>query len=292
MSLCQHAADTQRDKFMPIMFNTILLAADFRLADVRLLRHKDKRAAKGRTPYELWRDNRPQFDLYQATQSVGNENKLKAPYWASFVGTPSDETLFVGIYGVKNPRILKQDTPKPHMDGVDKAGSCHVYDLTLEQRFADLLGKLLIDWGPGDRAWIQRADQQDKRITELRTEFKEPDFPGLLNFIESLSRLDKLPKGWIAVLQFSRGIYLLTCRRTKEQYVGSATGEGGFWNRWQDYIQTGHGGDVALKSRDPSDYQVSILEVAGTASTMDDIIKMERRWKSKLQSREMGLNRN
>ena len=50
VSLCQHAADTQRDKFMPIMFNTILLAADFRLADVRLLRHKDKRAAKGHTP--------------------------------------------------------------------------------------------------------------------------------------------------------------------------------------------------------------------------------------------------
>jgi hypothetical protein len=277
---------------MPIMFNTILLAADFCLADVRLLRHKDKRAAKGRTPYELWRDDRQQFDLYQATQSVGNRNKLRALYWASFVGTPSDETLFVGIYGVKNPRLLEQDTPKPHMDGVDEAGSCDVYDLMLEQKLGDLVGKLLIDWGPGDRAWIQRADQQDKRITELRTEFKEPDFPGFLNFIEPLSRLDKLPKGWIAVLQSSKGIYLLTCPKTKEQYVGSATGEGGFWRRWQEYIQTGHGGNVALKSRDPSDYQASILEVAGTASTMDDdIIKMEERWKSKLQSREMGLNR-
>lgn len=277
---------------MPIMFNTILLAADFRLADVRLLRHKDTRATRGRTPYELWRDNRQQFDLYQATQSIENRNRLRAPYWASFVGTPSDETLFVGIYSVKNRRLLEQDTPKPHMDGVDKADSCDVYDLTLEHPLSDLVGKLLIDWGPGDRVWIQRADRQDKRITELRTEFKEPDFPGFLNFIEPLSRLDKLPKSWIAVLQSSKGIYLLTCPKTKEQYVGSATGEEGFWRRWQDYIQTGHGGDVALKSRDPSDYRVSILEVAGTASTMDDIIKMERRWKSKLQSQEMGLNRN
>ena len=82
------------------------------------------------TPYELWRDNPQQFDLYQATQSVKNESKLRAPYWASFVGIPSDETLFVGIYGVKNRRLLEQDTPKPHMDGVDEAGSCHVYDLT------------------------------------------------------------------------------------------------------------------------------------------------------------------
>jgi hypothetical protein len=277
---------------MPIMFNTILLAADFRLADVRLLRHKDKRAAKGRTPYELWRDDRQRFDLYQATQSLGNRNRLRAPYWASFVGTPSGETLFVGVYGVKNQRLLEQDTSMPHMDSVDVAGSCDVYDLTLEQKLDDLIGKLLIDWGAGDRAWIQRADQQDKRITELRTEFKEPDFPGFLNFIEPLSRLDKLPKGWRDVLQSSQGIYLLTCPRTKEQYVGSATGEGGFWRRWQDYIQTGHGGDVALKSRDPSDYQVSILEVAGTASTDADILKMEGQWKLKLQSREMGLNRN
>jgi len=79
---------------------------------------------------------------------------------------------------------------------------------------------------------------------------------------------------------------------TKEQYVGSATGENGFWQRWEEYVQTGHGGDVALRRRDPSDYHVSILEVAGTASTVDDIVNMEQRWKLKLQSREMGLNRN
>jgi len=49
---------------------------------------------------------------------------------------------------------------------------------------------------------------------------------------------------------------------------------------------------AALKSRDPSDYQVSILEVAGTVATPDDIIQMETLWKSKLQSRELGLNKN
>ncbi|CAG1016736.1 hypothetical protein ANAEL_05801 [Anaerolineales bacterium] len=277
---------------MPIMFNTILLDAGFNLGGVRLLRHKDRRAAKGRTPYELWRDDRQQFDLYQSTQSIKNGSRLNAPYWASFVGTPGDETLFVGIYEVKNQRLLEQDTPKPHMDGADEAGSCHVYDITLEHRLGDLAGKLLIDWGPGDRAWIQRADQQNKQIIELRTAFREPEFPGFLNFVGSLSGLDKLPKSWIAVLQSSKGVYLLTCPKTKEQYVDSAYGEGGFWCRWQIHAQTGYGDAVALKSRDPSDYQVSILEVAGTASTSDDILRMESRWKLKLQSREMGLNRN
>jgi hypothetical protein len=274
------------------MFNSILQAAGFDLGEVRLLRHKDQRAAKGRSPYELWRDNRQQFDVYQAHQGFIHESKLRAPYWASFVGTPGDETLFVGIYAVKNQRLLEQDTPMSHTGEVAAAGSGHVYDLTLEPRLGDLIGRLLIDWGAGDRAWIQRADRQNKPITELRTEFKELDFPGFYNFIEPLSRLERLPQSWIAVLQSSQGIYLLTCPRTKEQYVGSATGEGGFWRRWQNYIQTGHGGDIALKSRDPSDYQISILEVAGTAATTDDILRMEALWKAKLQSREMGLNRN
>lgn len=49
---------------------------------------------------------------------------------------------------------------------------------------------------------------------------------------------------------------------------------------------------MGLKSRDPSDYQVSILEVAGSAATVEEIREMEKLWKQKLQSREMGLNRN
>lgn len=277
---------------MPIMFNTILRAAGFDPADVRLLRHQDGGAEKGRTPYELWRDNRPQFETYQSLQSFANQVKLAAGFWASFVGTPAGETLFVGIYGVSNLRVNECDVPTPHRDGVDEAGTCNAYDLTLDPRLSDLIGRLLVEWGPGTRTWIQRADNQDKQVTELRTEFKEPDFPGFLNLILTLSKMDGLPTSWATALKSSRGIYLLTCPSTREQYVGAATGEGGFWARWQDYVRTGHGGNAALKSRDPSDYQISILEVAGTAATIDEIFAMEARWKAKLQSREMGLNRN
>jgi hypothetical protein len=280
------------DIAMPIMFNTILKAADFRLADVRLLRHKDKRAAKGRSPYEMWRDDMPRFDLYQSIHGIKKRHKLVKPYWAVFVGTPDDETLFVGMYAIKYMGLLKRDTPRPHMAGVDKAGRWDAYKVTLESRLQDLIGRLVIDWGLGTRAWIQRADKQDKPIKELRAEFKEPEFPGFLNFSSALSKLHDLPKDWITALQSSRGVYLLTCPKTKEQYVGSAYGDDGFWHRLDEYVQTGHGGNVALKSRDRSNYQVSILEVAGSAATIEDILEMEGRWKSKLQSREMGLNRN
>jgi len=217
---------------------------------------------------------------------------LTAPYWASFVGTPDGETLFVGIYRVQYRGLLEKDTPRPIMAEVDLAGTRDVYDLTVDDACCDLIDRLFIDWGSGTRAWIQRADSQNKAVKELRLEFKEPLFPGFLNFIQPLSKLDGLPKSWITLLEFSRGIYLLTCPRTKEQYVGAAYGADGFWQRRQCYVQTGHGGNIALKSRDPSDYQVSILEVAGSGHTTDDILAMEQLWKRKLQSQEMGLNRN
>lgn len=277
---------------MPLRFNTILQAEGFDPVQVRLLRHKDNRADKGRGPYELWRDNPEKFERYQEVHSVRREAHLRAAYWAAFVGSPADETLFVGMYKVAGQTLLEVDRPMIHTEGVDLAGTCHIYSLVSEPRMRDLIGKLLIEWGPGDRSWIQRPDRQDKVVVELRREFKDPPFPGYLHFVQSLSELQALPPGWIDVLRAARGIYLLTCPKTREQYVGSATGDGGFWRRWLDYAASGHGGNVGLKSSDPSDYRVSILEVAGTAATLDDILKVETLWKRKLQSIEMGLNRN
>ena len=277
---------------MPIMLNSILRDANLPLPDVRLIRHKDNQAKKGCTPYELWRDRRHQFELYQSIQSVANRPKFAAPYWAVFVVNHRDETLFAGLYAAKYCGLLERDTPMPHSDEIALAGSYDVYDLKLLDILHDLSGKLFIEWGLGAIAWVQYADRSDKRVTELHKAFKEPEFPGYLNFIKHLSELESLPSSWISALKSSHGVYLLTCPRTKEQYVGSANGEDGFWGRWQNYIQTGHGGNQALMSRNPSDYQVTILEVAGTSATKEDIGKMEGRWQRKLRSMEMGLNRN
>jgi hypothetical protein len=278
---------------MAILFNSVLQQNDIDPANVILVRHQDQRAAPGRTPYELWRDNRPAFEHYQSTQSIANRPRLsRASVWASFVGTPDGATMFVGLYAARYVGLLAEDTPWTYADGIDLAGSCDSYDLRRDDRFADLEGKLFIEWGAGARSWVQRADRQNKPVIELRPDFKEPEFPGFLNLIVPLSKVAAFPKSWIEVLKNATGVYLLTCPRTKEQYVGSAYGSEGFWHRWMDYAMTGHGGNVALKSREPSDYQVAILEVAGSNIQIEDIVAMETRWKRKLQSGEMGLNRN
>ena len=278
---------------MPLLFNSLLAQLGLSPENVILLRHQDKRSTPGRTPYELWRDNRPAFENYQSCQTVENRSKFsRASYWASFVATPNGDTMFVGLYSAAYRGVLTEDTPKPQNDEVDLAGSCDVYNLEIDSRAIDLEGRVFIEWGDGTRAWVQRADNQNKLIIEVRPKFQEPEFPGFLNFTEPLSKIAGLPKSWIAILKEATGVYLLTCPKTKEQYVGSASSCEGFWRRWMEYVLTGHGGNIALKSREPSDYQVSILEVAGSASNTDDILKMESKWKMKLQSREMGLNKN
>jgi hypothetical protein len=251
------------------------------------------RAEKGRTPFELWRFDRPAFEAYQSHQAINRRSHfIRASFWASFVGTPTGETLFVGVYRAAYRGVLDHDRPMPHMQGVDLAGSCDVFDLEKQPAFDDLSGRLTIEWGEGARAWIQRAELQNKPVAEIRKRDADPEFPGFLNFMATLSQIEALPLTWIATFKASRGVYLLTCPKTRERYVGMAAGQSGFWQRWMEYKQTGHGGNVALKSRDPSDYQVSVLEVAGTAATDADIAAMETRWKLKLQSRDMGLNRN
>ncbi len=276
---------------MPIMFNSILAEEGLDLRDVILIRHQDQKS--NRSPFELWRDNRSGFELYQSHQGFKRRRSFqRAKQWASFVAAPGAKTMFVGLYQAKYHGILDHDSPLPHRNEVERAGNCDVYDLALDPRFSDFDGKLFVDWGEGARAWVQRADRQDKRVTELRLKFEEDPFPGFMNFIQPLSTIEALPQNWSAVLKSSAGVYLLTCPKTKEQYVGSVTGREGFWQRWQDYCRNGHGGNVALKSRDPSDYQITILEVAGSFATDHEILEMESRWKQKLQSKEMGLNRN
>ncbi|HEY4933227.1 MAG TPA: GIY-YIG nuclease family protein [Terriglobales bacterium] len=278
---------------MPIMFNTLLIEAGLSLSDVRLLRHVDQRSRKGLTPYELWRDDRAAFDTYQSIQRIESKGAFGgANYWASFAGTEEGETLFLGLYKVEFCGLLDHDVPTPNRDDVDKAGTCHYYNTAGADLLKEYVGKLVIDWGSGTRTWIQRPDRQNKPIVELRRENRDPDFPGFSAFVKPLSRIEGLPRGWKEVLRSSRGIYLFTCPRTREQYVGSASGDNGFLGRWLSYVQSGHGGNEGLKSREPSDYQVSILEVAGSAATTEEIREMESLWKTKLQSREMGLNRN
>ncbi len=278
---------------MPFDFNLFLQGYGIRPADVRLLRHQSG-PHDGRTPYTLWRDAPDQFVVYQSVQTAQNRSRLNAPYWASFVVTPAQLTLFVGLFQVERLGECPADMTDP-LRQVPVSIGARDLDLYRQQEAVeccDFAGRVFVDWGLGTRTWIQLAAKQPKPITEITRVFREDEFPGYVHFISKLSVVETLPSTWLTALGAAKGVYLLTCPATKEQYVGAATSEGGFLSRWLGYVRDGHGGNVGLKSRDRSDYQVSILEVCGSAASEREILGAEQLWKAKLQSKEMGLNRN
>lgn len=151
--------------------------------------------------------------------------------------------------------------------------------------------RILIDWGPGGRAWFQWADRRSKQILELRLQPQEPPFPGFSRFRSRISEIPTFPQSWLGALEGVRGVYLLVSEQG-DQYIGSATGADGFIGRWRSYLANGHGGNVLLRNRGYRDYDVSILEVASPDMSLIDILGREAHWKDKLGVRAHGLNAN
>lgn len=198
--------------------------------------------------------------------------------------------MFAGLYSARYLGRLQSDRPSHDGKGIDKAGELDEYDVQLDDRLAEFRGLLFLEWGPQHIRIAQEADRNDKAIVALRLKQDEPEWPGHLKFICQLSAIPNMPARWIDILKASKGIYLLSCGETKEQYVGLADGVDGFFGRWMQYYRDGHGGNVRLKRRTrPSDYQVCILQVGGSGERLLDL---ETLWKAKLQTREMGLNGN
>lgn len=271
-----------------LSFKGLLQDAGFDPEQVNLLRHCPSGIID---PYGAWRADRHRFESYQSVQSVKGRSYFRRPHWASFAPTRDGRTFFLGIYDAHMARPVEAGEIDPLTGEVLREGQADRYDCSLRSELGEYVGRLVIDWGSGTRSWGQKGTT-DKPIIELLRAIEEPKFPGYLALVETLSAIPAIPSRWADFLREGRGVYLLTCPRTKEQYVGKADGEDGFWGRWMSYTATGHGGNVRLKSRDRSDYQVSILEVAGSSASAADILRMEIRWKEKLQTREMGLNGN
>lgn len=277
-----------------LRFNMLLHEVGIDPGEVRLLRHQTGLPDR-RTPFDLWRARIEDFEHYQSYQLIKEREKFRARYWASFVGLADGRTLFVGLYEVGDPEPVTQDRALAETGQFMPAGTFDYYAPRRSDQLFDLAGRLYVDWGggpSGKRAWKQRADRQDKVVSELHRDLRVLPYPGHMQLMAPLSIIADAPSDWIAVLSAARGVYLLTCPRTGELYVGSAVGGQGFWGRWMNYEADGHGGNVAFITRERSDWTVSILQLAGSADTVDDILAMEALWKAKLASRTFGLNRN
>lgn len=277
-----------------LRFNMLLHDVEIDPADVRLLRHQPV-LGNGVTLIDRFNNDRGALLAWQSIQSRRRRTHLAAPYWTSFLGTPHGKTVFEGLYKVAEVWPLDEAMVEPLTGELLPAGTCGHHLLDVVPDFEAYAGKLLIEWGggaSGKRAWVQRANNQNKPINAiLECPFEQP-FPGYLAFRHVIGSLGSLPANWIEHLRNARGVYLLSCLASGRLYTGSATGGDGFWGRWQDYRLTAHGGNQGLMGQDTGLFMVSILQVAGSADTNDEILTLEQIWKDKLLTRTFGFNHN
>lgn len=263
---------------------------------VKLVRHKD-----GRNDIEdLIR--RGLFEKYQQFQ--GDTIFDGCDQIVAFVGEHGTKSRFVGVFDVGARRPARV-TPE-FADGQPPAwlrGAKYWYPTSRRKKFDDLQNRLVIDWGLGTRAWHQWF--VDREVLEIRAKGRSlPPFRDYLQInltFRQLTELRRYPEAhqdWITGLSAVGGVYLIVSTVTGQQYVGSATGGGGIWQRWQTYAKTGHCRNSRLvelcasDQRHPEAFTFSILEAFSRTTARDAALAQEAFFKRKLGSRAFGLNEN
>jgi len=109
----------------------------------------------------------------------------------------------------------------------------------------------------------------------------------------SWSDIAVLPSRWKAALSQWRGVYLIFDKSDGKSYVGSAYGANNVLGRWINYATSGHGGNRLLKSREPQNFQFTILQRVSPDMEPGDVVRLEGTWKERLHTRQpSGLNEN
>jgi hypothetical protein len=276
-----------------LTFNALLDSVGVDLSSARLVRHRHQAKHQQTMSQDAIRQEL-RFEVYQSCQADTRVIALlsKAKFLAAFVAGRRSETIFVGLWNVLS--VQPGFVPDPYLqNSAPTSGGTVVFDLRRSDSLREYTGRLLVDWGGGERAWVQYAHRRNKRIVELRQRVDEPIFPGFAQFTCALDEVEALAPTWHAALRATKGIYLLVHRATGAQYVGMAIGEQGFLGRWLAY-QDGHGGNVGMRELafGPEQYDVGVLETFGSTLSIEQACEIETLWKRKLGSRAQGLNKN
>jgi hypothetical protein len=182
----------------------------------------------------------------------------------------------------------------------------YTYRLSERQACRELDGKLVVTFvRPGRQSYLNAESWIDHiTLSQITTEaLSVPEFPGFKGLHISKHLLDAVVRTnhgpWKTALSSVAGVYLIADPESGKFYVGSATGEGGIWQRWMSYSKSGHGGNrdlrKLLESMDTArrdELHFSILEIADTHTTIEEIRSRESHWKQVLLTRIHGLNAN
>ncbi len=251
-------------------------------AKVKIVRHKD-----GRHEY---RDTLKDKDDLLEYQRIQSKPVFKGcDYIITFKGLERARSVLFGIFKI---------------NGVDKIDNDYHYDLQFLSGCEDLIDRLVIDWGNNAIAWHQWYHKQQKEVLEILPSGYIGSFKGILDFVLEFDELKKLIQNpeanyeWHRHLSAVNGIYMILDEKTGQQYIGSAYGKEGIWQRWSNYVANGTGGNkelITLHKDNPTyhkNFKFSVLQTLPSNMNDKEVVAVEALYKQKLGSRVHGLNRN
>jgi len=200
-----------------------------------------------------------------------------------------DLWLFAGVY-----RILS----------VEGAKSEFRYRTELLPGQDDLVGRIVVRFKREFRnsyIWGDKYGSQLEIAKLLELPFAIENFKGYnkvrLSHKDLKLIVNNSEESWRSALSSVSGIYLIMDKETGKAYVGSAYAEGGIWQRWRRYADTGHGDDVKLinllEAKGVSyaeHFQYAILEIADPLDTDKQVLERESHWKKVLMTHDFGYN--
>lgn len=226
-----------------------------------------------------------------------------------------DEILAYTSQQSARPRIFPVDPPQIWVvfirEGGDRArlwsvvenrgeisndGALRTFDLVVADRMDDLRNRLVIGWR-SPRTWrLNGPTAASYPVMEIADAQPVP-FPGFDRLVLDYAQLSAVMRehryaSWRTALSSVVGVYLITDTRDGRHYVGKADGAENIRQRWNAYATNEHGGNVELRGLDASTFRFSLLRVFDPATPTREIDATESHFKTALDSRRYGLNRN
>jgi hypothetical protein len=249
------------------------------------------------------------LECYQDSHAPRTEAALlRARYVASFIRHSPGTALFVGLYerlgqtrmteAEQQSRPRHQELMRLGMSGnfstADGRSEVTVFNLASLPWHEDWSGRLVVKWPGLERSWYRWADRNSIAVEAIAAEkLWVKSIKAWDEVILTWAELALLPKNWMDTMRQWRGVYLITDTSDNLHYVGSASGSENIYQRWMDYKRTGNGGNKLLRTRDPSNFRFSILQVTAQDASTSEVVALENKWKDRLRTRSpLGLNEN
>lgn len=291
-------------------FNSLLIDAGIDPAFVLVFRHRPKESDLRRVLPWLAIDKPNLFNSYQRIQGPTVEKaveKLKGKgHVASFIGHAPGKAAFVALYKIeKSSTVYTRSTfftveDHQELEAMGNRGltsdreAIIRFDLTETSFYREWKGKLVVAWPGKELSWWRRAHNNRFDVLAIHEDsLFEAEMPRWTAITLTWGNLKVIPIRWKHILAQWRGIYFIYDSSDGKGYVGSAYGKDNLLGRWENYAETGHGGNRLLRGRNPDNFIFSILQRVSPDMESEEVIHLESSWKDRLHTRSpAGLNDN